>query len=126
MGMFDYVRSSYNLGRHFTNVTLQTKDLEPHIGGTMSFYWLDPRGRLWEIDEDGCYDWTFPQEEDKGLAPWLAFRRELNGNHGKVRPRRFTGDVRMYPDRWDGDHSAWPETQIRLIDGVYHGHTPLH
>ena len=28
MWMFDYVRSSYNLGEQFTNVECQTKDIE--------------------------------------------------------------------------------------------------
>ena len=28
MGMFDYVRSSYDLGEHFTNTRCQTKDIE--------------------------------------------------------------------------------------------------
>jgi len=46
MGMFDTIRSSYNLGEDFTNVTLQTKDLDC----IMSEYWLDPAGNLYEIE----------------------------------------------------------------------------
>jgi len=39
MGMFDYLRSSYNLGEQFTNKELQTKDVEEYgIGGTMSHF----------------------------------------------------------------------------------------
>ena len=34
--MFDYFRSSYNLGEQFTNVVCQTKDIEDGIGGTMT------------------------------------------------------------------------------------------
>jgi len=32
MGMFDYFRSSYDLGEQFTNVVCQTKDIE-EFGG---------------------------------------------------------------------------------------------
>ena len=38
MGMFDYFRSSYDLGEQFTNVVCQTKDIEDGIGGTMTDY----------------------------------------------------------------------------------------
>ena len=46
MGMFDYFRSSYDLGPHCTEVECQTKDMEDGLGGTMSQYWLDPAGYL--------------------------------------------------------------------------------
>ena len=36
MGMFDYFRSSYDLGEQFVDVECQTKDIEDGIGGTMS------------------------------------------------------------------------------------------
>ena len=43
--MMDFFRSSYDLGEQFTDVELQTKDIEDYgIGGTMSQYWLDPHG----------------------------------------------------------------------------------
>jgi len=32
MGMFDYFRSSYDIGEQFTNVVCQTKDIEDGIG----------------------------------------------------------------------------------------------
>ena len=35
MGMMDYLRSSYDLGPQFTNIELQTKEIEDCIGGTM-------------------------------------------------------------------------------------------
>ena len=43
MGMFDYVRSSYPLGEHFSG-NCQTKDIEDGIGGTMTQYWIAPDG----------------------------------------------------------------------------------
>lgn len=51
MSMFDWVKSSYNLGEQFTNTRCQTKDIEEHgIGGTMTDYWLSPSGQLFYID----------------------------------------------------------------------------
>ena len=46
MGMFDYVRSSYPLGEHFSG-NCQTKDIEDGIGGTMTQYWIAPGTTLY-------------------------------------------------------------------------------
>ena len=46
MGMFDTIRSSYDLGPGFWNKELQTKDLTC----TLSVYWISPNGELFEID----------------------------------------------------------------------------
>jgi len=51
MGMFDTVRSSYDLGPGFQK-DLQTKDLDC----CMNEYWIDPSGRLFEIDFSGTHD----------------------------------------------------------------------
>ena len=53
MGMFDTLRSSYDLGPGFWDKELQTKDL----GAFMSHYWIDPAGRLFRINYDGTHDW---------------------------------------------------------------------
>ena len=58
MGMFDYVRSSYPLGPVFTNVELQTKDIEDDFGGTMSNYWISPNGKLFLISTLATRDYT--------------------------------------------------------------------
>tara|TARA_B100000925_G_C21721055_1_gene350923 strand:- start:73 stop:210 length:138 start_codon:yes stop_codon:yes gene_type:complete len=42
MGMFDTIRSSYDLGPGFWNKELQTKDLE----SIMATYWIDPLGQF--------------------------------------------------------------------------------
>ena len=56
MGMFDYFRSAYDLGKQFTNVVCQTKDIEDFgIGGTMTDYWIDPTGQLWYANYIGCH-----------------------------------------------------------------------
>ena len=51
--MFDVIKSSYYLQEQFTNVELQTKDMEPDIGGTMTHYWICPNGLLWRPDYTG-------------------------------------------------------------------------
>ena len=67
MGLFDYVRSSYNLGEQFTNVELYTKEIEDDIGGTMSHYWLDTKGYLYFIDYSHTADFVEIQEGDENL-----------------------------------------------------------
>jgi hypothetical protein len=65
--MFDFVRSSYNLGEHFTDTELQTKDIEDYgIGGTMSHYWLSPGGQLYYIDYWKTADFVELKEGDEG------------------------------------------------------------
>ena len=57
--MMDFFRSSYDLGEQFTDVELQTKDIEDYgIGGTMSQYWLDPHGYLYYIDYSHTADFV--------------------------------------------------------------------
>ena len=61
MGMYDTIRSSYDLGPGFQK-ELQTKDLEC----LMVDYWISPSGRLYEIDYSGTSDFVdVPEEERK-------------------------------------------------------------
>lgn len=60
MGMFDYLKRSYDLGPQFTNVECQTKDIEDGIGGTMTAYWLDPAGQLWRPNYIGTNTFEGP------------------------------------------------------------------
>lgn len=87
MGLFDTLRSSYNLGEEFTNKSLQTKDIgDCGIGGTLDFYWIDNSGKLFLIDADPIInDRKFP------LFKWIP-----NGNHGKVTPVYITKYVEVY------------------------------
>ena len=101
MGMFDTVRSSYDLGPGY-HKDLQTKDLEC----LMMEYWIDPNGNLFEIDYSHTQDFT------DDFTHYTA-----NGNHGKVRPWRITKYIRVYPERWDGDWKDWPECRIHFKDG---------
>ena len=102
MGMFDTIRSSYDLGPGFWNKELQTKDLTC----TLSVYWISPNGELFEIDYSGTVDW----------GPDL--KTVSNGNHGKVRPVIITTEVEVYPVKWDAYYSKFPTMKITFIDGV--------
>jgi hypothetical protein len=124
MGMFDYLRSSYDLGEQFTNVELHTKDIEDGIGGTMSHYWLDPHGYLYHIDYWHTADFVELKEGDEGYDPihlWCNFKWIPNGNHGKISPCMITKYVEVYPPTWDGEWTDWPRCKIhfkygRLVD----------
>lgn len=112
MGMFDTIRSSYDLGPGFLK-DLQTKDLECLMGE----YWISPSGQLHEIDYSGTHDFVDVPEEER-TAPWNTFEAVPNGNHGKVIPCYITDTIRVYPATWDCKYSAFPEKKIIFIDGV--------
>lgn len=86
MGLYDELRSSYNLTEEFTNITLQTKDLD----SCLSFYWIDTHGKLFLIDKSNTAD--LEKTGDK----FLDFKWTLNGNHGKVSPVIITKYVEVY------------------------------
>jgi hypothetical protein len=119
MGMFDYFRSSYDLGEQFTNVVCQTKDIEDGIGGTMTNYWLDPAGQLWcpnyqdthtfhEIKEDD------PRYNERGF---LNFEWIPTGVHGKYQPHYLTKYIEIHPEGWKGAWEDWPRCRIHFKCG---------
>jgi hypothetical protein len=120
MGMFDYLRSSYNLGEQFTNTRLQTKDIEEGIGGTMSQYWISPDGGLYYIDYSYTADFVELKEGDDGYdgeRKLLNFRWIPNGTHGKIRPWMITKYVEVYPEEWEGKWEDWPRLKLHFRYG---------
>jgi hypothetical protein len=121
MGMFDYFRSSYDLGPQFTDVDCQTKDMEKGIGGTMSQYWLDPAGKLWVMTYRDTHDMEIYEKghprynEDRAF---LNFEWIPNGNHGKVEPYYITDYVEVYPATWDRQWEDWPTCRIHFESGM--------
>ena len=116
MGMFDTIKSSYDLGPGYQK-ELQTKDLDC----AMAHYWIDPKGRLFEIDEGGTADFVIIEEGDDGYDPvrlFLNYKWVPNGNHGKVRPVYHYGVVEVYPAVWDCKYSPWPSCQIFFRHGI--------
>mgnify|MGYP003331419972 CR=1 FL=1 len=118
--MFDYVRSSYNLGEQFTGIELQTKDIEDVIGGTMSHYWLSPDGGLYFIDYSHTADFVEIKEGDEEYTDkhkFMNFKWVPNGNHGKVSPVYLTKYVEVYPAIWDGKWEDWPRLKLHFKCG---------
>jgi hypothetical protein len=116
MGMFDYVRSSYNLGEHFTNTRCQTKDID----NTMSDYWLSPSGQLYLIDYSHTADFVELKEGDEGYNAEMSlfnFQWIPNGNHGKVSPLYLTRYVSIYPEGWEGEWKEWPTLKLHFKYG---------
>ena len=120
MGMFDYFRSSYNLGEEFTNVVCQTKDIEEGIGGTMTDYWLDPNGVLWYPNYVGTNTFEIIEEDDPRYDPerkFLNFEWVPTGQHGKYMPCMITKYVEVYPADWKGAWEDWPRLRIHFKYG---------
>ena len=120
MGMMDYVRSSYDLGEQFTDVELQTKDIEDGIGGTMSQYWISPDGVLYNIDYSHTSDFVIINEGNEDYEEthkWRNFKWVPNGNHGKIRPWIITKYIEVYPSNWKGNYDDWPRLKLHFRYG---------
>ena len=120
MGMFDTIRSSYDLGEQFTDVELQTKDIEDGIGGTLSQYWISPDGILYYIDYSHTADFVQIQEGDEDYNEthqWRNFKWVPNGNHGKISPWMITKYIEVYPSRWEGKWEDWPRLKLHFRYG---------
>jgi hypothetical protein len=121
MGMFDYFRSSYDLGEQFTNVVCQTKDIEEGIGGTMTDYWLDPAGKLWCPQYHDTHTFEEISKDDERYNDRLGF---LNfewiptGVHGKFKLHEITKYIEVYPSGWKGDYNAWPRLKLHFKRGI--------
>jgi len=121
MGMFDYFRSSYNLGEQFTNVELHTKNIEDGYGGTMSQYYLNKSGELYVVNYAHTADFVELKEGDEGYDDkrlFFNFQWVPNGNHGKVTPFRLTKYIEICPAEWDGKWEDWPRCLLHFRDGI--------
>ena len=121
MGMFDYFRSSYDLGEQFTNVVCQTKDIEEGIGGTMTDYWLDPSGKLWYPSYIGTHTFEEISKDDERYndkALFLNFEWIPTGTHGKFVPHEITKYIEIYPADWKGEWEDWPRLKLHFKRGI--------
>jgi hypothetical protein len=120
MGMFDYFKSSYDLGEQFTNVVCQTKDIEDGIGGTMTDYWLDPKGQLWYPSYIGTHTLEDIKEDDPRYSKVGFFNFEWipTGAHGRYQPCIITKYVEVYPEGWKGKWEDWPRLRLHFRYGV--------
>jgi hypothetical protein len=121
MGMFDYFRSSYDLGKEFTNVVCQTKDIEDGYGGTMTDYWLDPSGKLWYPSYSGCYTMEIFEEDHPKYDPkrkWMNFEWVRTGSRGKVILCYITKYIEVYPENWKGEWEDWPRMRLHFKYGI--------
>jgi len=118
--MFDYLRSSYDLGEQFTNVVCQTKDIEDGIGGTMTDYWVDPSGQLWKPSYIGTHTFEEIKEDDERYSKhgFLNFEWIPTGVHGKYQPYDITKYIEVYPANWKGKWDPWPLCRIHFVDGI--------
>ena len=116
MGMFDYVKSSYDLGEDFA-CPCQTKDIENCLGGTMTQYWISPSGQLFMIDYSHTADFVEDPNPNPKF-PFMKFHWVPNGAHGRVSPIYLTKYVTIYPEKWDGHWKERPEVMIHFKNGV--------
>ena len=118
--MFDYFRSSYDLGEQFTNVVCQTKDIEDGIGGTMTDYWLDPSGILWYPSYIGCHAMEIYEEGHpnyKSERSWMNWEWIPTGVHGRYQPHMLTKYIEIHPEGWKGAWEDWPRLRLHFKCG---------
>jgi len=128
MGMFDYVRSSYNLGEQFTNVVCHTKDIEEGIGGTMTDYWIDPAGQLWCSSYIGTHTFEEITKDDERYSEkhlFLNYEWISTGEHGRFKPHEITKYIEIYPDKWDGEWEDWPRLRLHFRYGKLQDYTDI-
>ena len=116
MGLFDTVRSSFDIGPGYRN-NLQTKDL----ACLMVEYWIDPVGKLYEIDYSYTADFVELGPDDPNYnheRKYLNFFWEPNGTKGTVRPIYHTGVVEVYPEKWDCYYAPFPSCHLTFVDGI--------
>jgi hypothetical protein len=121
MGMFDYFRSSYDLGKTFTNVMCQTKDIEEGYGGTMTDYWLDPAGRLWcPYYRDTHTFEEIPEDDERYNVKFgfLNFEWIPTGKHGVYKAHEITKYIEIHPEGWKGEWEDWPRCRLHFRLGV--------
>jgi hypothetical protein len=121
MGMFDWVKSSYDLGEQFTNVECQTKDIEEGYSGTMSHFWIDPAGYLWCGDYQGTNTFEIIEENDPRYNSkhlFLNYEWIPTGQHGKYRVYPLTKYIEIYPSDWKGKWEDWPRCRIHFRYGI--------
>jgi len=121
MGMFDYFRSSYDLGEQFTNVVCQTKDIECGIGGTMTDYWLDPAGKLWCPHYRDTHTFEEIPEDDERYNErfgFLNFEWIPTGKHGVYKPYDITKYIEIHPEGWKGKWEDWPRLLLHFKCGI--------
>jgi hypothetical protein len=117
--MFDFFRSSYDLGEQFTNVTCQTKDIEEGYGGTMTDYWLDPAGKLWCPHYRDTHTFEEIPEDDERYDKrgFLNFEWIPTGKHGKFVPHKITKYIEIYPEDWKGAWEDCPRLKLHFKRG---------
>ena len=129
MGMFDYLRSSYDLGEQFTNTECHTKDIEEFgIGGSMTNFWLDPAGKLWCPQYYGTHTFEEIPEDDERYNDkhrFLNFEWIPTGKHGKFVPHEITKYIEIYPSTWDGAWEEWPRLRLHFRYGILQEHTDI-
>jgi hypothetical protein len=103
MGLYDTVRSSFDLGPGYNRKDLQTKDLEC----MMYDYWIDPTGKLYEVD------YSHTQDFNQDFTSYVA-----NGNHGKVKPIYWNGVVEVFPAKWDCYYAPFPSCFLTFTRGI--------
>ena len=121
MGMFDYFRSSYDLGEQFTNVECQTKDIEEGYDGTMTHYWLDPAGKLWCPSYIGTNTFEAIEKDDPRYNEksfFLNFEWIPTGEHGKYKHHPITKYIEIAPAEWKGEWKDWPVLRLHFRDGI--------
>ena len=120
MGMYDTIRSSYDLGPQFTDVELQTKDIEEGYGGTMTDYWLDPEGYLWYGDYTGTSSMEIYEEGHPKYNPdkkFMNFDWIPTGVRGKYKVHPITKYINVYPTNWKGQWEDCPTLKLHFKYG---------
>jgi hypothetical protein len=119
--MFDYLRSSYDLGEQFTNVELHTKDIEEGYSGTMTHFWISPDKVLWCPDYTGTSTFEIIEKDDPRYSSkhlFLNYEWVPTGQRGKYKVHPITKYIVVYPSEWKGEYNNWPRLKLHFKRGI--------
>jgi hypothetical protein len=87
----------------------------------MCYYWINPAGELFEVDDAMCIDIVDKPKAviDANRNRWInPFDYVPNGKHGKISPVDITAMITIYPSIISKEEmDDWPEAQLFIRHG---------
>lgn len=111
MRIFDTIYNSFDIGPGFNNRELQTKAFNSFMG----YFWLDPLGKLYEIDYTHTHDFI---EDADPSNPSLKYTWISSGNRGKIKPVYHNGSITVCPVKWNAHYAPFPECKLLFRNGI--------
>ena len=109
------INNYFSLGEAFDG-ECQTADLY----NCEARFWISPAGELFEYDDLGAWKW---EEKEPSFGFNFGYVKKPTGEHIKLRPKRFTDTIAVFPAHWNGSSDDWPQARLYIKDGKIESYT---